>query len=492
MRIKTFCFWVFILVCQYSFLQAQIIRKNYREMTEAEKQILREAFTMIGPRVPAPGSGSAVSQYADNHEALMMTTLGNVVIHNVTDFLPWHRWFILYFEKELRSANVTGANKLTLPYWDWTSKYYTTPPLDSKSDAPLWTQSGNLLYQFESAWTLGRQLNNQIQIGTPNELEQALVQTNFTNFANRLEGPGQSNLFHNNGHVFVGGVMVSRRSPGDPAFYLHHAMVDKVWQDWTNLGRVSSFPDEILPNKGSSPVTNFPSGNRLIYNPVPNVSPTSIIDSRASSVKVWYAENGKLILDKYTVNSTEKYYYTGIIEAGSRLVPSVVVDGQTVNYLTGEFIVPNGRNCWFVSGGLQMGSAPAPGSIKLVPGFKAQHGSNFVAKINSAYFTNAAAEGRIASAESGEKDNTLENALLVYPNPTTGLLNITFSEEVNMHEPFAYTLTSSLGNVVLHGQSASGVTVLDATQTLPGLYILTITVKYNGQTKTITRRVSIN
>lgn len=37
---------------------------------------------------------------------------------------------------------------------------------------------------------------------------------------------------HSRPHLFIGGAMNSFASPDDPIFWLHHAMVDKVWTMW--------------------------------------------------------------------------------------------------------------------------------------------------------------------------------------------------------------------------------------------------------------------
>ena len=36
--------------------------------------------------------------------------------HDVPEFLPWHRWFLYIFEKELQRVSGTC---MTVPYWDW-------------------------------------------------------------------------------------------------------------------------------------------------------------------------------------------------------------------------------------------------------------------------------------------------------------------------------------------------------------------------------------
>ena len=63
---------------------------------------------------------------------------------------------------------------------------------------------------------------------------------------------------HAGGHFLMGGVGIDAyASPGDPAFYLHHAQVDRVWSIWQALkpeerlnqvyGTGTAFNSEFLP-----------------------------------------------------------------------------------------------------------------------------------------------------------------------------------------------------------------------------------------------------
>src|SRR5689334_747265 len=96
-------FILFLLTLQFQ-ISAQSIRKNYREMTDTEKQIFVDALIELGPSTT---SGTIVNSYATNHDQLF-----DLNIHGVDDFLPWHRWFILFFEKALQNTSVTGAAKI--------------------------------------------------------------------------------------------------------------------------------------------------------------------------------------------------------------------------------------------------------------------------------------------------------------------------------------------------------------------------------------------
>lgn len=54
--------------------------------------------------------------------------------------------------------------------------------------------------------------------------------TNIEAFDVKLEG---LDGVHAAGHFGVGGIMIDQyASPSDPAFFLHHAMIDRVWTLW--------------------------------------------------------------------------------------------------------------------------------------------------------------------------------------------------------------------------------------------------------------------
>lgn len=63
--------------------------------------------------------------------------------------------------------------------------------------------------------------------------------TNFLNFTTRMQGDFANGFLgvHTAGHFTIGGDPGGDlfASPGDPAFYFHHAMIDRVYWTWQNL-----------------------------------------------------------------------------------------------------------------------------------------------------------------------------------------------------------------------------------------------------------------
>lgn len=143
-------------------------------------------------------------------------------------FLPWHRAYLLYFERICRK--LSGMADFALPYWNWS--------LAPSIPAPFW--SGALLDTNRLA--TASSVASPASVG-PAMLSSILADTNFLTFASgsiaasdgqrtrstygRLEGTP-----HNYIHGFVGGDMGAFMSPLDPIFWLHHNMIERCWVDW--------------------------------------------------------------------------------------------------------------------------------------------------------------------------------------------------------------------------------------------------------------------
>ena len=178
--------------------------------------------------------------------------------HGQSKFLPWHRQYLWELEQKMQIFHQC----VTLPYWDWTKENGDNPGehifdanyfglLDGDQSPP----SGDL-GQFKSVdaadpnyylvpgASYHSQWNNQdldrnggsapapSTVGRPlfaTEAEVAALLTvgTYSSFRSMLEGGP-----HVPPHTRVGGEMGNYRSPGDPLFWLHHAMTDKIWYDW--------------------------------------------------------------------------------------------------------------------------------------------------------------------------------------------------------------------------------------------------------------------
>jgi len=183
-------------------------RKNYRDLTAAE----RDRFVGALHHVKATG---VVDQFASDHDLYFHSA------HHSSHFLPWHREFLRRFEDALR----TYHPDVTLPYWNST--------VDTNPSDPLWDAA--FMGQFDAAWGLGRALG-AASLPTPADVQTVLGLATYDAFWPDLEVD-----IHNPPHNWVGGVMATGASPGDPVFYLHHAWIDLLWAQWQLLHPGAAF-----------------------------------------------------------------------------------------------------------------------------------------------------------------------------------------------------------------------------------------------------------
>ncbi|AYN04679.1 tyrosinase family protein [Flavobacterium sp. 140616W15] len=171
--------------------------------------------------------------------------------HNGSDraalnFLLWHRMYIWYLEKIVRE--LSGKEDFALPYWNYGSR----EKVDNIMAAPIRNKSGSLYTAARySILNDGKPiLPNQVS-----EIQSALseLQKNPSfggkgGFTRSLEGAPHgymhnligggyaipSETYYN--EIFqtnTSGLMANVESAGfDPVFWLHHSMIDRIWESW--------------------------------------------------------------------------------------------------------------------------------------------------------------------------------------------------------------------------------------------------------------------
>lgn len=163
---------------------------------------------------------------------------GSGVLH----FLIWHRVFLNDFEERLRA--LPGFECVTVPFWTYD---YSTQPNDRRS---LFGTENTKLGQADHNGCLGgafasvtHTLNGSeavcIQRTPTPSLLSSLSGATFADLAQLGEPsfPAFSDGFQNTHglpHVAVGGALSTHFSPIDPAFFVHHSNVDRLfalWQD---------------------------------------------------------------------------------------------------------------------------------------------------------------------------------------------------------------------------------------------------------------------
>nr|XP_026693053.1 tyrosinase-like isoform X1 [Ciona intestinalis] len=201
--------------------------------------------------------------------------------HEGPAFLPWHRYYLLKWEQELRDV-VANDVTFTIPYWDWRDNQDCDVCNDvmmggndadnvtlisqgspiskweiicskgndyieggsqctGASEGPLLRSPGNYDPTKISGLPTSQEVDDVIVMSTAYDTDDYDVAANqsFRNlvegFANTTTGvadPSKSYL-HNAVHLFMNGTMSEvATSANDPIFVLHHAYVDSLYELW--------------------------------------------------------------------------------------------------------------------------------------------------------------------------------------------------------------------------------------------------------------------
>lgn len=174
--------------------------------------------------------------------------------HNCWYFIPWHRWYLHYFEQIIRSllkdideVPDDVAEAWALPYWDYGRNDTDRLPFEF-SRPRLWDdQRANPLFDGTRYGNVnGRTaaVDRLVSVPLPGVLDQPFSSPhdNVPTFGGTESGwhhfkepgavaGGLESSPHNAVHGFVGGNMLSFATAGlDPVFWLHHCNIDRYWE----------------------------------------------------------------------------------------------------------------------------------------------------------------------------------------------------------------------------------------------------------------------
>jgi tyrosinase len=204
----------------------------------------------------------------------------NLCPHGNWYFLPWHRAYLLTYERAVRQ--LTGNNDFALPYWDWTADRQMPPAFVE----PTFNGQPNSLFESQRDATPTDSLPDST-VG-PAIISQILIQSPFETFGTSRpidsSGQPQNNLDqswiicehcgtegtleatpHDLVHVFVGGLMGQSNSALDPIFMMHHCNLDRIWWMWIQAGGTDS-PDPLW--SGMTFQNNFFNPDGTPYSPM--------------------------------------------------------------------------------------------------------------------------------------------------------------------------------------------------------------------------------
>lgn len=95
------------------------VRKNQNKLTSAEKARFVAAVKKMKADTGQPYN---YDKFVTMHASAFSGGPDTNPAHMGPAFFPWHRYFLLKFENDLKAADsaLGGDGTLTLPYWDWT------------------------------------------------------------------------------------------------------------------------------------------------------------------------------------------------------------------------------------------------------------------------------------------------------------------------------------------------------------------------------------
>ncbi|TLD03220.1 uncharacterized protein PgNI_12502 [Pyricularia grisea] len=232
-------------------LENASIRREWSDLSIAEREEYISAVQCL-QRLPA-NTSSSVSPGARSRfdDFLTVHIQQTPYIHNTANFLGWHRYYVWQYEKALREeCNYKGFQ----PYWNW-NREVADPTKSAMFNGNATSLSGNSPSK-DACVNSGPFKDMSVNLGPGNSLKYnprclkrdisasqaqactadktlSLIKNSATigSFQDTMQAiPG----VHAGGHYTIGGDPGGDiyTSAGDPAFYFHHAMIDRVWWLW--------------------------------------------------------------------------------------------------------------------------------------------------------------------------------------------------------------------------------------------------------------------
>lgn len=204
------------------------VRKDAEQLTDAE----RDRFLMALAKLNDQGRGP-YQTYRDSHMAMTLDEA-----HGFDGFLPWHRAYLLDFERELQRINPSVA----LPYWRWdrgapklfSGDFLGAPqPSGLAGFAPsnplqVWSVDGQAGIVRTPVFSIATPAHNPAGFPPAPDSTVTLATASYTT----LRLPFELNP-HGRAHTcFNGPIRNPPTAPRDPLFFLLHNNVDRLWATW--------------------------------------------------------------------------------------------------------------------------------------------------------------------------------------------------------------------------------------------------------------------
>ncbi|KAI8922663.1 hypothetical protein BC831DRAFT_474817 [Entophlyctis helioformis] len=211
-------------------------RSEWRQLSAGQQQAYLRALDGVKNRPPSAGGNPAqwnLEQFTKLHWDMQNPT------HGFAAFFPYHRRYLYWFERALRTVDPS----VSIPYWDWTLDSQNPAASDILSPRAFGGNgraSDNCVADGVTAqWTytypapapcLKRCSRWSILWGAGAVNNIITGQTTFGGFRSRVEGGPHASVHDQGGGDC--GYLSRMSSPNDPIFFLHHAMIDRIWWRW--------------------------------------------------------------------------------------------------------------------------------------------------------------------------------------------------------------------------------------------------------------------
>lgn len=185
------------------------VRKRASSLAAAEQQ---RFVSVINQLILSGFYGGFVAIHG-NMMHRMHDTMGPV---GAERFLPWHRLYLHKLEQAMQSIDPQAF----IPYWRWTKD----------RAIPSWMVGfkPTVLVPGHGLITVARNPEPPSQLPTQARITGILKLTTYTAFTQDLEDRP-----HNRVHMWINGTMSGiPTAPTDPLFWMHHAMIDRIWSLW--------------------------------------------------------------------------------------------------------------------------------------------------------------------------------------------------------------------------------------------------------------------
>jgi Common central domain of tyrosinase len=236
-------------------------RRDIREVEHngGELKNLRHAFFMIKKQPPMCGDPAARSEY--DCWAAYHNNFADFGCRHMSDlFWPWHRYHLMEFEKKLRASDKDHPDRVadvTLPYWNWGApasgrNFPAAVEQQLLADGEFYPEDcPDRANCMNPLWVPNRRTTTACPAIKDACIKEALDLGNWETFGGTddVASPFEvqaHNFMHSS---FIRGLMGRPQTAAqDPIYWLFHAYIDRVWDQWQKTHQSNPCDRANVPN----------------------------------------------------------------------------------------------------------------------------------------------------------------------------------------------------------------------------------------------------